>query len=234
MLEHPDRGEVNIDQMAKWAPDDDLPTCFVWWTDGSRLATDHPVDPDAMQIVLDNLRSTLGEGLRPGQLFIRTFKAHGERHWLGFLPVPMTNLMPYQFAGCFFSIDRYLEKDVPRLIDGFIDRPRFPLAEFESDHPGVRPDGHVALRILNGDDEVFLERGRTFTPEQLLYSESKSNPGPVIVALQRNWDLEIYSSRYRQTTPAPSPIPAYAALMLAMVMAITGFLLLRTVSRVGT
>ncbi|MBM3326656.1 MAG: hypothetical protein FJY65_06715 [Calditrichaeota bacterium] len=198
LARHPGQHEVSVDMLTKWAPDDRLPTCFVWQTNGSKLQLDHPTSPFVLEKLSVELRDALNKPNPGGQLYISAFKADEQRWWLGFLPIPIGSYIPIQMAGVFFSFEEYLNNDVPRLLDEFATRPRFPLVPFESELTGsqIARQGSIAFRILNADGEVFYRHGKTFDPTKMIYAESKYNPPPVIVALQKGWDLEVFDADY--------------------------------------
>ncbi len=198
LARHPSQEGISVDMLTKWAPDDELPTCFVWQTNGRMLQIDHPTSPFVLEELVKVLREALNKANPGGQLYISTFKAEEERWWVGFLPIPVGVSIPNQMAGVFFSFKEYLNRDVPRLLNDFVNRPRFPLVPFEGDSVGRlnTRTGNISFRIVDSNGEVFYQYGKTFTPDKMIYSESKYNVGPVIVALQKNWDLEVYDSNY--------------------------------------
>jgi len=205
MERHPDRNRITVDMMSKWAPDDEIPTCFVWETDGSKLQLDHPADPDVVDILMQRLREGLATPNPTQLLYLSSFKVNNVKYWLGFVGIPAGSAAPTQLAGAFFSMEEYLNKAVPRLIEECASRPRFPLTEFQADSPPIRgdPDGDIAIRILDKSGEVFYQRGRSFKSEQMIYAESQFYPKP-IVALQPGWDLQIFSSKTVAEEPGDS------------------------------
>lgn len=217
---HPEVREVDVDLLTKWAPDDELPTCFVWNCDNSRLQLDHPTSPPVIETVLQRLKEGMGV-LNPRQLiYISTFRAEEEEFWLGFIRVPLGSGAPAQMAGVFFSLDHYIKNDVPRLIGAMTNRPRFPLVEFQRNDPPIRGEreGDIALRVMDADGEVYYQSGRTFDPEKMIYSESRYFPKP-IVAMQVGWDLRVFSARFEPPPPGPSRLMVWGALMAAGLIA---------------
>ncbi len=199
---HPGMSAITVDMLSKWAPDDEIPTCFVWNTDGSKFQLDHGADPE----IVDGIVVKLREGLlkvNPNQLlYLKFLKVNGEKFWLGFIRIPLGSAQPTQMAGAFFSMDRYIESDVPRLINEMINRPRFPLAVFQADSKllGELSGSHLSMRILRENGDVYFQRGRTFDKSKLIYSESQYFPKP-IVAMMEGWDLQIFSAN-AEGTPA--------------------------------
>ena len=193
--DNPDCDMITVEQMTKWAPDDEFPACFVWDADGSRMAVDNAASPWAMEKVVDQIRIGLQKENPRGLLYIGTFEAEGEKYWMGYLKVPLHASEPTQVAGAFFSIDRYLNEDVPRLIDEVVERRRFPLVDFQLTDLPTRgeKDGSISFRILNKKDEIYFQRGRNFEEKQMIYSESQWYPNP-IVCLQEGWDLQVFST----------------------------------------
>ncbi len=196
LSENPDRSDISIQMMTKWAPDDQMPICFTWNADGGGLQLDHPASPWALEEVVSRLRQGMMMENPHGDLYVDTFEAQRERYWLGFLRVPARPSRPRQMIGVVFSIDRYLSEDVPRFIDRLIDRNRFPLFRFQktSEPLAGETEGDISIRILRGDGEVYFQRGRNFDPRKLIYSESQWYPHP-IVCMQRGWDLQVFSTR---------------------------------------
>lgn len=191
---HPQLTHLTVDLLAKWAPDNEFPTCFVWNTDGSLLQLDHSLPPPVAEALVNELKSSLGGRIGQHTLFISLFNADGQRWWLGFLPVPLRSPFPTQMAGALFSLEDYLNHYVPRLLKDMAERPRFPLVEFEPNDPHSTRQGTFSFRILREDGSVFYQQGKNFDPNHLIYSESRHQSAPVIVAMQRGWDLEIYRS----------------------------------------
>ncbi len=197
---HPGMSSVSVDMMSKWALDDEIPTCFVWNTDGSKLQLDHGADPQVIDGVLKKLQDGLTK-VDPNQLlYLKFLRVNGEKFWLGFIRIPLGSAYPTQMAGAFFSMDRYIESDVPRLINGMINRPRFPLAIFQADSKLLsEPHGsNLSMRILKDNGDVYFQRGRTFEKSNLIYAESQYFPKP-IVAMMEGWDLEIFSAAAEST-----------------------------------
>ncbi|NQU05212.1 MAG: hypothetical protein HQ568_03900 [Calditrichaeota bacterium] len=195
LTQHPECDMISIEQMSKWSIDDELPTCFVWDTDGSNFKLSHGASPWALEMVTEKLRECVLRENPRGLLFINTFRANGENYWLGFMKVPKRADSPTQMAGVFFSMDRYLDTFVPRLIDEMSTRQRFPIVSFQLNDPPMHgeDDGDIAFRILDKRGNTYLQRGRTFAEDKMIYSESKWFPRP-IVAMQEGWDLQIFSA----------------------------------------
>jgi len=191
---HPGMEAVSVDLLTKWAPDDDIPTCFVWNTDGSRLQLDHETDPDVIDGVLKLLREGVMKANPNQLLYLKYLKIKGEKFWVGFIRIPLGTSDPTQMAGAIFSLDRYIERDVPRLLSEMLDRPRFPLANFQTDSKllGDPVGSHLSMRILRDDGEVYFQRGRNFDPATMIYAESQFFPKP-IVAMMEGWDLQVFS-----------------------------------------
>ncbi len=204
---HPGMAGISVDMLSKWASDDDIPTCFVWNTDGSKLQLDHGSDPAVIEGVVKRLQDGLAT-INPNQLlYLKFLRVNGEKFWLGFIRIPLGSARPTQMAGAFFSMDRYIESDVPRLINEMINRPRFPLTVFQADSKllGEMPGSHLAMRILKENGEVYFQRGRTFTDNNLIYAESQFFPKPV-VAMMEGWDLQIFSSNVQETAASESAL----------------------------
>jgi len=195
LRDNPDCDMVTIEQMTKWAPDNEFPTCFFWDTDGSRMEVDNAASPWAMEMVVEQIRVGMEKENPQGLLYISTFQAEGEKYWLGYLKVPRQSTDPTQVVGVFFSMDRYMKEDVPRLIDELVLRRRFPLVDFQLNDPPLHSelDGSISLRILNEKREVYFQRGRNFDEKQMIYSESRWYPTP-IVCMQKGWDLQVFSA----------------------------------------
>jgi len=196
MQSHSENDRVTVDMLSKWAPDDEIPTCFVWETDGSRLQLDHPADPAALDLLLQRLKEGMGKPNPTQLLYISSFRAEGEKYWLGFVAIPAGSSNPTQMAGVFFSMGEYLRKSVPRLMFESTTRPRFPLVNYQMNSAPIHGEreGDISVRILDKNGEVFCQQGRTFNPEQMIYAESQFYPKP-IVAMQEGWDLQVFSSK---------------------------------------
>lgn len=192
LIHQPQIDNLTVDILTKWAPDSEFPTCFVWNTDGSLIQLDHALSWDVTEALNRELRSTPSGRRGRNLLYISLFQAAGENWWLGFLPVPLTSPLPTQYAGVVFSIDKYLRYDVLRFLKGMVSRSRFPLVPFEGAEHKEEKGGVFSFRILKEDGTVYYQQGVTFDPKNLIYSESRNQESPVIVALQKNWDLEIY------------------------------------------
>lgn len=193
IAENPDAPEVSLQQLTEWCVDAEMPVCFVWDLEsGFQFA--RPASPWALEEVLGRLRASVATDNPKGLLFVDTFVAEGQKYWLGFLRLPVEG-KPRQMAGVFFSIDRYLERDVPRFLNEMVTRRRFPLVAFQLNDPPRHgePDGDIAIRIIDQRGEVYYQHGREFSPEKMIYSESKYYPKP-IVCLQEGWDLQVFSS----------------------------------------
>ena len=190
----PNCQEMTVDLLAKWAPDNDIPTGFVWDVVQGGFQMDHPTSPWVLEAVMERVRRELDVG-SDNLLHINVFEMEGERYWLGFLHLPYKSIQPNQVAGVFFSIDDYLDVDAPRLIDDMINRQRFPLVPFQRNNPPIRgePDGDISIRILDADGETYLQHGRTFDPDKMIYAESQHHSHP-IVCLQEDWDLQVFSA----------------------------------------
>ena len=195
LSENPDREEVSIDLLTKWAPDNRLPTCFVWNRRSGELQIDQSASPWVLETVLERVQEGLVKPNPHGLLYVNTFKVEGERFWLGFIKVPIQQPETRQMAGVFFSIDKYMSEYVPLLIDEFVNRQRFPLVPFQRDDPPIHgeQDGDISIRILDAEGRVYLQHGRTFEPEKMIYAESRWYPNP-IVCLQEGWDLQVFSA----------------------------------------
>ncbi len=186
---------IPIDMISKWTLDDRFPTCFTWDCEDGKLQ----VDKGASAWVLEEVVSRAREGLymdNPrGLLYINTFIVEGEKYWLGFLKVPLQSEDPSQMAGVFFSMDRYLAEYAPRIIDKLVTRRRFPLVQFQCDVKPIHkePDGDICIRILDVKGGVYLQRGRTFDADKMIYAESDWYPKP-IVCMMEGWDLQVFSA----------------------------------------
>jgi len=195
LAENPDRDEISVDQLTKWAPSGRLPTCFIWSTRSGELQIDQPASPWVLETVVERLRQGLIQPNPRGLLYINTFQVEGEEFWLGFIRVPVRSDESRQMAGVFFSIDRYLSEYVPLLIDELTGRSRFPIVPFQRDDPPIHGerDGDICIRILDAQGGIYLQRGRTFDPARMIYAESRWYPNP-IVCLQEGWDLQVFSA----------------------------------------
>ncbi|MDP8240537.1 MAG: hypothetical protein P9X24_15705 [Candidatus Hatepunaea meridiana] len=191
----PQHDMVTIDQMSSWAPDDEFPICFVWDTDGNKIEVNNAASAWAMDEVVSRVRQAMFRDNPRGLLFINTFIVENEKYWLGFVKVPKQSSDPNQMVGVFFSMDRYLSEDAPRLIDNVVSRRRFPLVQFQLNDKPIHneKDGDICFRILDNKGEEYFQSGRTFDPEKMIYSESTYYPNP-IVCLQQGWDLQVFSS----------------------------------------
>ncbi len=185
---------ITIVQMSKWTQDDYFPICFIWDTDGSRIQVDKGASPWVLERILTIVREGLLVENPDGLPFINSFEVQGEKYWLGFLKVPLLTDEPNQIAGVFFSIDSYLAEHVPRLIDNLVRRRYFPLVDFQRDdqYDFDMPDGDISFRILDEKGELFLQRGRTFDEDKLIYASSQWYDER-IVCLKRGWDLQVFS-----------------------------------------
>jgi len=193
--QNPEADMISIEQMTRWSIDDELPTCFVWDTDGSNFKLSHGASAWALEIVIEKLNEHILRENPRGLLYINTFRTNGENYWLGFLKVPKRSDDPTQMAGVFFSMDRYIDTYVPRLIDEMVNRPRFPIVSFQLNDPPMHGenDGDISFRILDEHGNTYLQRGRTFSEDKMIYSESKWFPKPII-AMQEGWDLQVFST----------------------------------------
>jgi len=201
--QNPSTTEIPLELMTKWAPDDEFPTCFVLDVKREHWQIDKPSSPWVLEGILDFLRQGRSMNPTPGKVSITTLKIEGETWWIGYLRVPPDNYSPNQIAGVFFSIDEYLAKDVPRLIDAVVDRPRFPVVPFQKTAPSLdlkTMDGYISFCILDDNGEVYLRRGRNFNPKQMIYSE-KLWYDQTVVCLQSSWDLQIFSAKYHPPEP---------------------------------
>ncbi|MDP8228034.1 MAG: hypothetical protein P9M15_01115 [Candidatus Electryoneaceae bacterium] len=191
---NPNRQEIAVDLLAKWAPDNEIPTGFVWNVVHGGFQIDHPTSPWVLETVMEQVRETLDVGSN-NLLHINVFETEGERYWLGFLCLPYTAIQPNQVAGVFFSIDDYLDETTPRLIYEMINRPRFPLVPFQRNISPIHgePDGDIAIRILDDHGETYFQHGRMYDPEKMIYAESQYHSHP-IVCLQQGWDLQVFSA----------------------------------------
>ena len=172
---NPDRQEISVDLLTKWASDLQFPTCFVWDAVRGGMQIDHPSSPWAMEAIVEQLDEGLITDNPRGQLFISVFKVEGEKYWLGYLPVPGGFSRVRQMAGVFFSIDKYLERDVPRLIDEMVSRSRFPLVPFQRDMEPIygENDGHISA----GGGHIKPGTVNLGTHQQNAVSQSAANIG---------------------------------------------------------
>jgi hypothetical protein len=217
---NPDCDMITIEQMTKWAPDNEFPTCFVWDTDGSRMEVDNAASPWAMEMVVEQIRVGMEKENPRGLLYISTFQVEGEKYWLGYLKIPRLSDDPTQIAGVFFCMDRYLNDDVPRLIDELVSRQRFPLVDFQlNDLPQHgESDGSISIRILNEKGKIYFQHGRNFDEKQMIYSESRWYPNP-IVCMQEGWDLQVFSANATPQEEAENKQGIYwGAFILTMVL----------------
>ena len=195
LADDPGHDMITLDQMTRWTIDDKFPVCFVWDADGNKMQIDQGASPWAMEAVVTSLREAMIKDNPRGLLYIKTFEADGEKYWLGFQKVPLHSEEPNQMAGVFFSMNRYMTEHVPRLVDKMVSRQRFPLVSFQRDVPPIynEPDGDISLRILDKEGNVYLQRGRMFDADKMIYASSQWYDNP-IVCLQRGWDLQVFSS----------------------------------------
>jgi hypothetical protein len=210
---------ISVDMLSKWAPDDEIPTCFVWNTDGSRMQVDHGADPEVVNGVLKHLQDGLVKANSNQLLYLKFLRVNGEKFWLGFIRIPLGSSNPTQMAGAFFSMDRYIESDVPRLINEMINRPRFPLATFQADSKllGEPTGSHLSIRILKDNGDVYFQRGRTFDDASLIYSESQFFSKP-IVAMMEGWDLQIFSANANTAPDSRSTLIHWSMFGLAALL----------------
>ena len=184
-----------MDMLTKWAPVLDFPTCFVYDIQSEKWQIDRPVSPWVLEAVLDYIRmGNFGKRMR-GTISTTILQIEGQTYWLGCNRLPLEPRDPVQIAGVFFSMDHYLAEDVPRLIDELVERSRFPLVPFQHTLPVdmSRPDGSISFRILDDDGEAYLQRGRTFDQDKMVYSELQYYQR-TIVCMQEGWDLQIFST----------------------------------------
>ncbi|HHE47192.1 MAG TPA: hypothetical protein ENL08_05790 [Bacteroidetes bacterium] len=221
LSDNPQCDMVTIDQMTKWALDDAFPTCFVWDADGSRIEVDNAASPWAIEQAVKIVRQCLYRKNPRGLLFVETFRAENEKYWLGFLKVPVSAPEPTQIAGVFFSMDRYIEEDVPRFIDGLVSRRRFPLVSFQLNDPPMHnePDGDISFRILDEKGGIYFQHGREFDEGKMIYAESIWYPKP-IVCMQEGWDLQVFSSNaVASGEPEGNRTSAVVILIAALILA---------------
>lgn len=203
--QHSDVDEITVEQLQRYMSDDELPTCFVWSTARGNLSIGHPTSPWVLERVVELVKASLQKEAGRGVMFVDTFSVESERYWLGYLRSPLRAQDPRQVVGVFFSRDQYLSDVVPRWIENLASRRRFPLIAFQRNEPPIHnePDGDVSIRILRDNGEVYLQRGRSFEPWQLIYSESKYYPKPV-VCMQPGWDLQVFSKNAEPKTASGS------------------------------
>ncbi len=193
--------KFSVDIMAKWAPDNEFPTCFVYDLENMGWQIDHPASPWVLDEVAIHIGIYLQKNLDNRGLYMEILDVDGEKWWLGMLLYPPEADSPLQAIGVFFSLKRYLEKDVPRLIDAVVNRSRFPLFDFQQTMPIDKSllDGDISFRILTKEGNIFFQRGRNFGSDQLIYSESQWYD-QTLVCLQKDWDLQIFSANVEVKT----------------------------------
>lgn len=203
----PGTSDISVDMLTRWCSDDELPTCFVWNTTGNRFQIDRSTDRELIDQIIEHLQEGLNRGNTRQLLSINTIRYKGEKFWLSYLGLPIGAPAPVQIAGAFFSVDRYLESDAPRLLNEMINRPRFPLVDFQADSRflGEVDNSHLSLRIVKGNGDVYFQRGRTFDKEKLIYAESQYFRTPV-VALMEGWDLQVFSANANPALVTDSPL----------------------------
>ena len=108
------------------------------------------------------------------------------------------------------------------MVDNVVLRPRFPLVPFQQTPPldMRREEGHIALRILDENGEVYLQRGKDFKDENLIYSESQWYPNP-IVCMQRGWDLQVFSAAPKPETGGELDQKEQLAIMIVSIILIS-------------
>lgn len=192
---NPDVNEIRVDLLAKWASDNYMPVGFVRDLIMGTTQIDHPASPFALEEVVNRVEAGAKNDNPRGLIQINTFHIDRSKYWLGYLKVPYQSTKPRQIAGVFFSIDEYLERDAPRLLNDMIHRARFPLIPFQANQGVVSSNevGFISFRILTDRGDTYFQQGQTFEPENLIYAESDHYPEP-IVCMQRGWDLEIFSN----------------------------------------
>ncbi|MBT3232562.1 MAG: hypothetical protein HN356_07080 [Calditrichaeota bacterium] len=218
----PGTKNISLDELTQWATDDQLPTCFIYDVKTRDWEIDHPTSPWILDGILEYIKLDIGSESNNGKASITTLKAEGETWWLGYVRIPPDWKNPNQIAGVFFSIDQYLVRDVPRLVDNVVLRPRFPLVPFQQTPPldMRREEGHIALRILDENGEVYLQRGKDFKDENLIYSESQWYPNP-IVCMQRGWDLQVFSAAPKPETGGELDQKEQLAIMIVSIILIS-------------
>lgn len=219
----PGTKNISLDMLTKWAPDDQIPTCFVYDVKNRDWQIDHPTSPWILEALLDYVNLEIGSEGNDGKVSITTLKAEGETWWLGYIRIPPDWKNPNQVAGVFFSMDQYIARDVPRLVDNVVMRTRFPLVPFQQTPPidMRRDEGHISVRILNEEGEIYMQRGRDFNDEDLIYSESKWYPNP-IVCMQRGWDLQVFSTASEPEVDEPSTHKMRWVIMVLSIVLVSG------------
>jgi len=195
---NPETDEIRVDLMTKWAGDNYMPVSFVRDLIMNTTHIDHPVSPWALEEAAIRAETGAWEDNPSGLLQITTFESDQDKYWLGYIKVPYKSTKPRQVAGVFFSVNEYLERDVPRFLHDMIHRARFPLVQFQANQ-GITPSTEIStisFRILTEKGEVYFQQGQDFEPEKLIYAESNHYPEP-IVCLQLGWDLEIFSNIHK-------------------------------------
>ncbi len=228
----PGTKKVSLDKLTQWATDGELPTCFIYDVATRDWQIDHPTSPWILDGIFEYLKLEIGSEGNKGKVSITTLKAEGEKWWLGYIRIPPDWKNPNQIAGVFFSIDKYLVRDVPRLVDNVVMRPRFPLVSFQQTPPidMSREDGYISLRILDENGEVYLQRGKDFKDENLIYSESRWYPNP-IVCMQRGWDLEVFSNAPKLETKEQLNQRTQWIIMILSILVISGIYWFGTIQR---
>lgn len=220
--ENPGIRDISIDVLTKWALDDKFPTCFVLDVKKEGWEIDHPTSLWVLDEILSCLRTGMLSSRKKGSLSVVTPEIEGETWWLGYIRIPPDAHMPDKIAGVFFSIDRYLAEDVPRFVDNVATRSRFPMVPFQQTAPVdmSRMDGHISIRILDDNGEVYLQRGRSFDPENLIYSELQFYQRP-IVCMQQGWDLQVFSTNAKQKVDESSWKKGTVAITIITVLLIS-------------
>ncbi len=190
----PKTREIKMETLVNWAPDDNFPTCFVLDLDAKGWEIDHATSPWVLEGVFNFIESNLGVNGGSRDIAITSLKIEDETWWLGYLKIPPQSYQPRYVAGVFFSIDQYLARDVPRLLNIMTNRVRFPLTSFQRNKGQNlgRPDGHIAFQIFDDKGEMYYQSGKTFAEDKLIYSE-KEWYDQTIVCMQRDWDIRVYS-----------------------------------------
>jgi len=184
---------IELSKLTYWASDNKFPTFFTFEIELDKFSFDKATSAWAVDAVKKELyRKVYAKKLAhsPKIVFL---EIEGERWWMGSIVVSDGSQSAPEIIGAFFNVETYLNEHIPRFIDTVVKRKRFPLISFQtSELFGGLNRGQIAIRILDDQKRVYLQRGYNLDADLLIYAESKWYDNTV-VCLNTGWDLEVYS-----------------------------------------
>ena len=190
---NPESTYIDLSQLSSWVDDDEFPTFFTFEIEIDKFSFDKPTSAWAVDAVKSELYRKVYSTKLAHSPRIVILDFDGERWWMGAIVVSDGLHSAPEVVGAFFNLDTYLKEHVPRFIDNVVKRKRFPLISFQtSELLGGVNSGQIAIRILDDQKSVYLQRGHNFEPELLIYAESKWYDNTV-VCLNAGWDLQVFS-----------------------------------------